>query len=522
MFLHITQSTAKLRSLSQFRLPLATTSLVAAGLCAVAGCTAISTGMQAPSIQSTRMQSQSVGTQSTKGQAIHLEAEDGQLTGTKIDTSRPGFSGRGYVTNFVKDGDKVVLHTQSPGGFYTVKIRYCAPQEKGFDLVVNGAKMSGMFQATPTFAEQSIGQVELKMGDNEIAIEKSWGYYDIDAVDLVPATIDMSLKKPPATLVDSKASPRTRALFASLLRLYGEKTVSGQTGAPDIAYINTTTGKFPAIVGGDLIEYSPTRMSHGSKPDPTTEQMIDIAKSGSVLTVMWHWNAPSEVLDAPYKDAQGKIVDAHWWSAFYTSSTTFDLQKAMDDPNSAEYKALIHDMDAIAVQLKKLDAANIPILWRPLHEAEGGWFWWGAKGPEPFKKLWKLMFNRFTNVYKLHNLIWVYSSGTKLEWYPGDQYVDIVGIDQYPSDWSDPLNIVWNTLKTRFDGRKMLALTEMGGAPDVDKMRRYGVRWSYFMSWQNDLGPRKLPPADLKRIYSSPRVITKDELGNIVTWRAQP
>ncbi len=129
------------------------------------------------------------------------------------------------------------------------------------------------------------------------------------------------------------------------------------------------------------------------------------------------------------------------------------------------------------------------------------------------------MFDRITRHHQIHNLIWVYSSGTKPEWYPGDKYVDIVGIDQYPGDWSDPLSGNWNILKKSFDGRKLLALTEMGGVPDVEKMRRYGVLWSYFVSWQGDLGPRKIPAADLSRIYQSPLVITRDEAKSFAPLR---
>jgi mannan endo-1,4-beta-mannosidase len=154
----------------------------------------------------------------------------------------------------------------------------------------------------------------------------------------------------------------------------------------------------------------------------------------------------------------------------------------------------------------------VPVLWRPLHEAEGGWFWWGAKGPEPFKKLWRLMHDRMTNKHQLHNLIWVYSSGTDPKWYPGDDVVDIVGIDQYPSDVSDPLGTVWETLIKQYDGRKMLALTEFGGVPDVERMRRFGVRWSYFTSWQGDLGPKRHPLPQLRRLYSYPGVVTLKEL----------
>jgi mannan endo-1,4-beta-mannosidase len=82
------------------------------------------------------------------------------------------------------------------------------------------------------------------------------------------------------------------------------------------------------------------------------------------------------------------------------------------------------------VQLKKLQDNGVPVLFRPLHEAEGKWFWWGAKGPEPAKKLYKIVFDRLTRVHKLQNLIWVWNSVAK-DWYPGNSYVDVVSADTY-------------------------------------------------------------------------------------------
>ena len=81
-----------------------------------------------------------------------------------------------------------------------------------------------------------------------------------------------------------------------------------------------------------------------------------------MVTFCWHWNAPKDLIDQPGKE---------WWRGFYTEATTFDVAKAMEDPQSEEYTLIIRDIDAIAVQLKKLANADVPVLWRPLHEAEG-------------------------------------------------------------------------------------------------------------------------------------------------------
>ena len=427
--------------------------------------------------------------------AIHLEAENAQLVGAMVATSRAGYSGTGYVTGFQHDGDRIVFHIpNASAGLYEVKIRYSAPNgAKGYDLVVNGAKFSGTFHATGNvFATQNAGTVELQVGPNRVEIQKGWGYYDIDALDLVPAPPPPALKLPPKTTSDPQATPAARALLASLVNQYGRKMLSGQYDQADTDYIQGVTGKTPAIRGGDFIEYSPSRLAHGSDPKDETGQMIRAALEGQIVTMSWHWNAPTDL-----KDTQAEP----WWKGFYTEGTTFDIQKALGDPNSADYKLLLRDMDAIAAQLQKFQTAGVPVLWRPLHEAEGGWFWWGAKGPEPFKQLWRLMYDRFTNVHHLHNLIWVDCSGMNAAWYPGDSYVDIVGIDAYPSDVTDPLGSTWNTLLAQHGGRKLLALSEFGGVPDVAKMHRFGVRWSYFVSWTGDVGPRKMTKDALTRIY---------------------
>jgi mannan endo-1,4-beta-mannosidase len=202
-------------------------------------------------------------------------------------------------------------------------------------------------------------------------------------------------------------------------------------------------------------------------------------------------------------DDRGRSVDARWYKGFNTNATTFDVAKAMADPNSEDYKLLIADIDAIAQQLRKFDDAHVPILWRPLHEAEGRWFWWGAKGPEPFKQLWRTMFHRLSQHHGLHNLVWVFTGGPEHDWYPGDAYVDIVGVDSYPSDVRDPLSGLWDDLLHQYAGQKLIALTEFGGVPDIERMRRYGVYWAYFTSWTGNQGARGMSLESLKRIYTS-------------------
>lgn len=82
------------------------------------------------------------------------------------------------------------------------------------------------------------------------------------------------------------------------------------------------------------------------------------------------------------------------------------------------------------MELLKLQKAGVPVLWRPLHEAEGKWFWWGAKGPEACKKLWALVYDRLTKHHKVNNLIWTWNSVAS-DWYPGPSTVDVLSTDVY-------------------------------------------------------------------------------------------
>ncbi len=446
------------------------------------------------------------------GAPIHLEAEDAQISGLPtVQNARAGYRGTGYVSGFSAEGDKLSWTIpDARAGIYEVRVRYSAPDRKGYDVAVNGAKISAMFAPSPDgFAIAKTGIVELRDGTNTLDLEKGWGYYDIDAVDLVPVTINQKLAIPPATLSDARATPAARELMRLLVDQYGKGTMSGQFEVNDTDYITEKIGLTPAVFGGDLMDYSPSRLERGADSRNKSESYLERAKMGQIVTLTWHWNAPSHLTQF---DADGKEIENYWWGGFYTKNTTFDLKAAMDDPDSQDYQLLMRDIDAIAVQLKKFDAAGVPVLWRPLHEAEGGWFWWGAKGPEPLKKLWRVMYNRLTVQHDLHNLIWVYTAERDHDWYPGDDVVDIVGTDAYPTDSSDPLTERWEILNARYGGKKLLTLAEVGKVPDIAKMRRFGVKWSYFNSWTGPLGGKGIAVEKLKTLYSAPGVMNLGEL----------
>lgn len=204
-----------------------------------------------------------------------------------------------------------------------------------------------------------------------------------------------------------------------------------------------------------------------------------------------------------------------WWSGFYTYATTFNLTAALV-PTSPNYQLLLRDIDAIAVQLLRLQSANIPVLWRPLHEAEGGWFWWGAFGPEACKTLYRLVYDRLTNYHKLRNLIWVWNS-INPAWYPGDDIVDIVGYDSYPPAGDHgPVSVQWQQLIALVNDKKIVTLPEVGTIPDPDILKLYHADWSYFVTWNGDFiqSDTYNDLAFKKKLYNDPTVLKLQDLGN--------
>jgi mannan endo-1,4-beta-mannosidase len=441
-------------------------------------------------------------------ETVHLEAKDAKLSGpnlhlvapdAKPGVTPPDFAESGYITGFQAPEDQAEFTFRlKSAGVYTVSIGYRCNGQKGLEMEVNGLAIGGTVQPTANgqFERQTIARVDLAEGSNTVVLHKGWGFYEVDYLELKPAKPAPPRVPPAQTLSDPQLTPEARALFARLQASYGKTTMLGVYSQADADYVFDTAGVRPAIMGGDLLAYSPQEVAHGSHPEKADEvgRLIAAAKAGQTITLSWHWCSPTGLIDSKEKPR---------WRGFYTDSTTFDIQKTLADPSSADYAAMLSDIDAIAVQLRKLQDAHVPVLWRPLHEASGRWFWWGAKGPEPFVQLWRILFDRLTRVDGVHNLIWVFTGDADLAWYPGDEVVDLVGIDAYPKDLRDPQTQLWDDLARSLGQRKLLTISEFGGVPDVPAMQRLGEFWSYAVSWSGKEGPKKNSPEDVKRIYTS-------------------
>lgn len=449
------------------------------------------------------------------------EAEEAQLSGAvkAVESAKAT-----YVSGFRNDDDRCTFTIDIDAeGFYD--LNFVSASEGGYKenyVMVDGDSLGMIYSEKTEFSDAVISRVYLTQGTHEVAVAKYWGWIKLDKLIVQTSElIDESIYQVSPELVNKNATEETRRLMSYLADMYGKKVLSGQycdqgQSGSEMAAINKATGKYPAILGLDFMEYSPSRAKNGSAGS-ATELAIEYWENGGIVTFCWHWNAPE------------KYLEDIWWKGFYTESVSIDLAKIMNGEDEEGYNLLMEDIDAIAQQLLILQDAKVPILWRPLHEASGGWFWWGAAGPEAYKQLYTLLYDKLTNEYKLNNLIWVWN-GQDREWYPGDEYVDMIGEDIYPGErvYSSQVNKYLEAVNYT-SNTKMTVLSENGCVPDPELLERDGAMWGFFCTWSGEfvvnsdtsdttLSEQYTEEAMLEKAYDSELVITLDELPDLKTY----
>lgn len=283
------------------------------------------------------------------------------------------------------------------------------------------------------------------------------------------------------------------ALYRYLHDMNGKVILSGQMWAPwgidEIEYVFNETGKYPALRGQDFI--------HESDNENEVKLAIEWWQKGGIPTIMWHWGAPS--VGEGYPNSQIEI----------------DIDNCFIE-GTEEYNEMWRELKAKAVHLEALRDANVPILWRPFHELNGHWFWYGKQGPERFKKLWTTMYDYYVHERGINNLIWVFchTADADTAWYPGDEYVDIAGPDTYGGGNSPHTEMFINASK--LNTKYPIAYHECGTPPDPDQCLAQNAMWSWWMQWHT--GHLQRTDKDyLKYVYNHDLVITLDEVPNIMS-----
>ncbi len=477
-------------------------------------------------------------------QGIAWEQIDEAADGKPCDMT--GWSGDGYA--YIDDKDSAITLTVDvpADGFYTLKINYLQclgiPHKIQY-LYINGESQGEVnfpFNGRDGWTLMEAGYAHLNKGKNEIKIVSYWGYTFLDYLLIEDAPAYISKLNPTSSLCNPNASQAAKNVYDYLCSVYGEHILAGQqeycgshcynknayetTGQPinyfesneeEFEYLLKNTGKEPAVRGIDFLFYNNTEPYFDDAPE---RAIAWYKEKGGIPTVTFHWNVPLE--------------EGSTHGAFYVESTgntpftTFSITNALKE-DTWEHEILMKDLDLLAQQFKKLADADVPVIFRPLHEAEGGWFWWGAEGAEPCKELYHLMWNLFTKEYGLNNIIWEWTSSsyiTGAEWYPGDEYVDLIGCDKYNAVNYQPNEsanaATFYTLVASTNGQKMAALSECDTVPSLKNLQEAAAGWLYFCPWYKNYLTDLNDKETLKELYTSDYCITLDELPDWDNYKA--
>lgn len=309
------------------------------------------------------------------------------------------------------------------------------------------------------------------------------------------------------------------------------------TGQTDIAEFYNRSGHYPAIGGFDMLFAAGGRHEEGWFKGYTENNLVmteELWNKGGIPTFTWHWKVGEDTIFYTqangYKNAgctEGVTKTADNNTCFnYTLAFTDSTCKEINT-SSEVYQNIVNDVDIVSNYFLQLQEKDIAVVWRPLHEASGGWFWWGVASAECYVQLYRLVFDRMVNTNGVKNLLWVWNINTDPTygydysalngaWYPGDEYVDIVAVDIY-----DPLlnhnsgANYYNKIISEVGTNKLIALSENGAIPDIDSIAEDKAYWSYWMTWSQTWNGNFLDktPTDMwKKNLDDERIIALDDM----------
>lgn len=295
-------------------------------------------------------------------------------------------------------------------------------------------------------------------------------------------------------------SDAARAVLQRLYDQQGYGILTGQHEYLEAPYsytndIKKLTGQYPAVKG---VEF-------GGITGQTPEQLA--AYRWGVVAACREWHAGGGMITATYHAAYPGAQLT--WEMVQRATSQAEFNQIVT-PGTALYNNLMADLDNVAQYLLQLRDDGIPVLWRPYHEMNGGWFWWGQKNN--FAALWEIIFDRFTNYHKLDNLLWVWSPNANnpatdaATFYPGHNRVDVLGKDIYGGDYKAD----HYTELLQIGQGKLMAITECDVLPDMDCLRTRQPVWSWFMAWGKLLAEKNTQAA-IKAVYAVPYSITRGQ-----------
>lgn len=499
------------------------------------------------------------------------EAEKQELSSGAAVYDSTGVSGDKYVNS----NGMTFKVTADSAGMYDLAVRMWVKQYNWFNssIYINGGTtaIATFLTNSPdsAFTNYTLTAIaKLNAGENTVTVSGGTANFDYLTVGRHPAVV-FDLKAAP---VAPGATESAYKLKAFLTENFGSKTVAGMMigdnafnydygnmrlietcvpsdsckvadsltiweGQEDIRLFKQKSGEYPALGGFDML------FAAGGHSDEGwflgyTENNIRMAKQlwnlGGIPSFTWHWKVGTDTVFYAQSNGFNNAGCTTGVEASSANNTCFNYTNAFSDDNctevdtaATEYKLMIADIDKISKWFLQLQDSGVAAVWRPLHEAAGGWFWWGVGGSTCYKSLYRLLFDRMVNVNGVKNLIWIWNmerdpkmgsgaSALNPAWYPGDEYVDIIGFDIYNNSGDHQSNVnYFSKIVHEMGSAKLLALTENGPIPDVDSMATDGAVWSWWMPWYNTWSGgflNQTPDSVWTKNLADPRIISLSKM----------
>jgi len=453
-----------------------------------------------------------------------LEAESAVYTDCKL-VEDSKYSG-GKALELTAGTAKITFtYNAETDGKYTLYVCYDALYGAKVVNVTVNSNTSTLQTLDKVVEEAEAGTFIMNKGNNTIEITPNWTWFRIDYIRIdngSSTAVEFNISQTP---VDANASKAAKNIYAFLYDNFGKKTISGiMTGDMDSANGDITqhadvkavfeaSGKYPALVGFDFMNATGIHQDDAWYKDYTNrsiELAKDLYRRGGLPAFTWHWRDPSRQTGEFYSNNQVQ------------TPCTVKISEAMNadgswNTSSNLYANIIKDIDTIADYFLALQELGIACIFRPLHEASGGWFWWGTDGAANFVKLYQLIVDEMVNQKGVHNVIWVWNPCTVNDgdWNPGADYYDVAAIDIYNNAYDYSSNYAaFDKLRSLTNGKKLIALSENGPIPDIDKEFAEDAVWSWWMPWYQTWGGNfvdKTSKEEWTKCMGDDRVITLED-----------
>lgn len=457
-----------------------------------------------------------------------LNAESAVFDGSLADDGE--FEGSGYVK--LHDGNTLehILQANTPQ-FYRIILAARSTTGAGVTLKVDGNAVGTCYipkrekneDGSFPFEYSEIDCLYFPSGANNLKFEISGGDVDIDYI-LVEDSDKVNEKY--YTVGSASTNPISSLKVVNTMRyfseIYGQSVLTAQNASPasnaEIDAVYNATGRLPAIRSSEIAYLTLDTDEDKERVQAETELAVDWCKDGGLQSYTWHWYSPNIRKSVELGDYN---IDIALENAVPESTAMLD-EKTISELSSSgglasELVSLLEDIDKMAEFLKPFDDADAVVLFQPLPDGDSGKYWWGNTS-ENYKTLWTLVFERLCNYHKIHCLIWVWN-GSDLEYYPGSNYVDIIGQSFFETSNASFAGR-FQSLSDIVPTQKMMAVTSCDVMPSIDYMYRDNAIWlwtapaagDYTLNMNGALSESYNSVAYMKNFYNNQNTITRDEL----------